>query len=272
MRVSTLPTGSGERVVLRLLDKDSARLDLDRARHERRRRCDAIDRADPRAARHRARHRPDRLRQDDDALRGAVAAAARRAQHDDGRGSDRVRARRRRADAGQPAHRARLRARAARDPAPGSRHHHDRRDPRSRDRADRRAGVADRPSRARDAAHQRRGERGDASRRHGRRAVSAGVEPARRARAAAGAHAVPGVPRRARAPTRGRSAAAGRARPAARARRCTRPRAARECNDTGYRGRTGVYELLRRRRRDAPADPRPRAASTRCAHAALAPA
>src|SRR5438445_7502907 len=28
VRVSTLPTGSGERVVLRLLDKDSARLDL----------------------------------------------------------------------------------------------------------------------------------------------------------------------------------------------------------------------------------------------------
>ena len=38
VRVSTLPTGSGERVVLRLLDKDSAQLDLDGARHERRRR------------------------------------------------------------------------------------------------------------------------------------------------------------------------------------------------------------------------------------------
>ena len=35
VRVSTLPTGPGERVVLRLLDKDSAQLDLDRARHER---------------------------------------------------------------------------------------------------------------------------------------------------------------------------------------------------------------------------------------------
>ena len=95
MRVSTLPTGPGERVVLRLLDKDSAQLDLTRARHER---ADASrDRpADPRAARHRARHRADGLRQDDDALRGAVAAAARHAQHDDGRGPDRVRARRRR--------------------------------------------------------------------------------------------------------------------------------------------------------------------------------
>ena len=35
VRVSTLPTGPGERVVLRLLDKDSARLDLAAARHER---------------------------------------------------------------------------------------------------------------------------------------------------------------------------------------------------------------------------------------------
>ncbi len=58
----------------------------DRARHERR---DARRGGppDPRAARHRARHRPDGLRQDDDAVRGAVAASARHAQHDDGRGS-----------------------------------------------------------------------------------------------------------------------------------------------------------------------------------------
>ena len=34
VRVSTLPTGAGERVVLRLLDKEAARLDLDDARHE----------------------------------------------------------------------------------------------------------------------------------------------------------------------------------------------------------------------------------------------
>ena len=114
VRVSTLPTGSGERVVLRLLDKDSARLDLAALGMSD---ADAGgDRPpDPRAARHRARHRPDRLRQDDDAVRGAVAAAARLAQHDDGRGPDRVRARRRRADAGQSADRARpSRARCAR--------------------------------------------------------------------------------------------------------------------------------------------------------------
>ena len=120
VRVSTLPTGPGERVVLRLLDKDSAQLDLTALGMS-----DADARGDrppdPRAARHRARHRPDGLRQDDHALRRAVAAAARHAQHDDGRGSDRVRARRRRPDAGQSEDRPRLRARAPRDPAPGSR-------------------------------------------------------------------------------------------------------------------------------------------------------
>ena len=120
VRVSTLPTGPGERVVLRLLDKDYGAARSDRARHER---GDARRdrRSDPRAARHRAGDRPDRLGQDDDALRGDVAAAARRAQRDDGRGPDRVRARRRRADAGQSAHRVHVRTRAALDPAPGSR-------------------------------------------------------------------------------------------------------------------------------------------------------
>ena len=119
-----------------------------------------------------------------------------------------------------------VRARAARDPAPGSGRHHDRRDPRPRDRADRRAGVADRPPRARDAAHQRRGERGHAARRHGRRAVPARVEPARRARAAAGAHAVSAVPRRGCA-ERGRAPLARGPRPAARRSRSGARRAAR---------------------------------------------
>ena len=57
------------------------------------------------------------------------------------------------------------------------------------------------------------------------------------------------------------------------ARRCATAPAARACNDTGYRGRTGVYELLRRRRRDAPADPRrrrrARAARRRAARAGM---
>ena len=105
VRVSTLPTGHGERVVLRLLDKQAGRLDLGQLGMD-----DATlrgaGRADPPAARHRAGDRPDRLGQDHHAVCRAVAAGRQDAQHHDGRGSDRVRPRRHRPDPGQPAHRA----------------------------------------------------------------------------------------------------------------------------------------------------------------------
>ena len=63
---------------------------------------------------------------------------------------------------------------------------HDRRDPRPRDGADRRAGEPHRTPGALDPAHQHRGRRGHAPARHGHRAVPALLEPHRRARAAPG--------------------------------------------------------------------------------------
>ena len=72
-------------------------------------------------------------------------------------------------------------------------HHHDRRDPRSRNRADGRAGVADRASRALDAAHQRCAERADAPARSWRAALSDPVDADRRRRAAPRAHALPAL-------------------------------------------------------------------------------
>jgi general secretion pathway protein E len=71
VRVSTIPAGHGERVVLRLLDKQAGRLDLDQlgmASPDAR----AARRADPPPARHPAGHRPHRLGQDHDAVRGAA--------------------------------------------------------------------------------------------------------------------------------------------------------------------------------------------------------
>jgi general secretion pathway protein E len=66
------PVGHGERVVLRLLDKQAGRLDLGQLGMD-----DAEDppdgRADPQAARHPAGHRPHRLGQDHHAVRGAGA-------------------------------------------------------------------------------------------------------------------------------------------------------------------------------------------------------
>ena len=73
MRVSTIPSGHGERVVLRLLDKQAGRLDAREPRHGRRATQTRHGRAHASAARHHARHGPDRLGQDDDAVRGARA-------------------------------------------------------------------------------------------------------------------------------------------------------------------------------------------------------
>ena len=72
VRVSTIPTGHGERVVLRLLDKQAGRLDLGQLGMDEATLAQ-IDRADQGAARHRAGHRPDRLGQDHHALRRALA-------------------------------------------------------------------------------------------------------------------------------------------------------------------------------------------------------
>ena len=94
-----IPTAHGERVVLRLLDKQAGPAHARLRSAWRRRRAPRVDAPDPAAARHRARHRPDGLGQDDHAVRGAVAARPQDAQHPHRRGPDRVRARRHRPDA-----------------------------------------------------------------------------------------------------------------------------------------------------------------------------
>ncbi|MCK7500187.1 MAG: hypothetical protein MZW92_65230 [Comamonadaceae bacterium] len=99
-----------------------------------------FDAADPAAARHRARHRARPARGKTTTLYaslGRVDTATH--QRADGRGPDRVRTAGHRPDAGQPEDRPDVREGAARDPAPGPGRHHDRRDPRPRDRADRRS-------------------------------------------------------------------------------------------------------------------------------------
>ncbi len=68
VRVSTLPSAHGERAVLRLLDKGEAKFRLEGLGMS----GDVLTQVQPpdqAAARHHARHRPDRLGQDDDALR-----------------------------------------------------------------------------------------------------------------------------------------------------------------------------------------------------------
>ena len=66
-RVSTLPTLWGEKIVMRLLDKENLRLDMTKLGFE----PESLDKFDTRhsqAVRHGAGHRPDRLRQDEHAV------------------------------------------------------------------------------------------------------------------------------------------------------------------------------------------------------------
>ena len=93
LRVSVLPTMFGESVVMRVLDRSVVSLDLDKVGMdaETLRQFRDVDRQ---AQRHRAGHRPHRLRQDDHALFGAERAERHRRQADHDRRSGRVRHRR----------------------------------------------------------------------------------------------------------------------------------------------------------------------------------
>ena len=167
LRVSTVPTMHGESVVMRILDKGGVALDFKRLGFEDDTLKKFLD-VLMRAARHPARHRPDRQRQDDDAVYGARSPEPARRQDPHGRGPGRIPAGRHQPDPGQAADRPDLRQRAALDRAAGPRRHHDRRDSRPRNRADRRAVRSDRPPGAFDRAHQRRREHRQPPAGHGR--------------------------------------------------------------------------------------------------------
>ena len=109
-----------------------------------------------RALRHAARHRPDRQRQDHDALRDHFRDQPRRRQDHHHRGSGRIPVAGRAADSGEREEGPHVRARPALDPAPRSRSHHGGRDPRSGDGADRGAGGAHRAPRVHHGARQQR--------------------------------------------------------------------------------------------------------------------
>ena len=158
LRVATFPTTFGEKVAIRILEKEKlvrGLTELGFSKQE----SDAVPRHPQQVARHRPRDRSDRRRQDDDALFGAGASRQHRAQHPDRRRSGRV------PDPDDP---------ADADPAEGGVHvrdgdqvaaaagpgrHHDRRDPRSRDRAARAARGAVGHSRVQHAAHAGLGRR-----------------------------------------------------------------------------------------------------------------
>jgi energy-coupling factor transporter ATP-binding protein EcfA2 len=182
VRVSTLPTGHGERAVLRLLDKEAGRLDLKE-----------LGMSEPTL------HAFDHLINQPHgivlvtgptgsgksttlyaALSRLNATTTNILTVEDPIEYELVR---RRPDASQSAHRHDVRQSAACDSAAGPGRHHDRRNPRSGNRADRGAGIADRPSGIGNVAYQRFGGGCNAFARHGHRTISAVVVAARRRRA-----------------------------------------------------------------------------------------
>ena len=188
-RVSIMPSVHGEDAVIRILDKESMseqftelRLDILGWPEDR---DEAVPEVHPRAVRHGARHRPDRQRQDDDALRGAVGDQDDRRQDHHDRRPGRIPAARHHADSDQREEGADVRARPAVDPAPRPRQDHGRRNPRPGDRADRDSVGADGPPRVHDRPRQQRHRRARPLPEHGRRAVSVRVGAQLRAGAAA---------------------------------------------------------------------------------------
>ena len=92
-RVSCLPTLFGEKIVMRLLDKDKLMLDMTKLGFEPESLA-KFEIADPEAVGHGARHRPDRQRQDQHALLVDLAHQHARHQHHDRRRPGRVQPRR----------------------------------------------------------------------------------------------------------------------------------------------------------------------------------
>jgi general secretion pathway protein E len=155
MRLSTLPTAFGEKMVMRIFDPDTAVKDLDAlgfAQHDAQRWEQLVTRP----ARHHPGDRADRLGQDHHAVFHAQARGDRRGQREHGGGPDRNDRAVLQPDAGAAAARLRFHRRPARADAAGPGHHHGRRNPRPRHRRNGGAGGADRPPGVQHAAHQRR--------------------------------------------------------------------------------------------------------------------
>ncbi len=166
LRVATLPTVHGEKIVLRVLDKSSASLNLSELRLPAQRRK-ALPAGLQEAVRDHPRDGPDRIRQVDDVVRDLERAQLARAQPHHGRGPGRVPAPRRQSGSGEPQGGAPLRERPAIHPALRPGRGPRGRDPRPRDRGHRGRSRSHRSPRAVEPAHQRRRRHADAPRRDG---------------------------------------------------------------------------------------------------------
>ncbi len=206
-RVSIMPSVHGEDAVIRILDKESISEQFTELK------LDILGFPEQELKRFRKYIRepygmvlvtgPDRLGQDDDALRRAGRDQDGRRQDRHHRGSGRVPAQGHHADSHQREEGAHVRARLAVDPAPRPRQDHGGRDPRPGDGADRHPVGAHRPPGVHHRPRQQRGGRARPLPEHGRRALSVRLGAQLRHGAAPGApHLLalpPAGPRRAEA-------------------------------------------------------------------------
>ena len=192
IRLSTLPTAFGEKLVMRIFDPEvvvRSYAELGFANEEAKLWESWI-------------HRPSGIvlvtgptgfGQDDDAVFDAEAACDRRSQRQHRGRPDRNGRSRAEPDAGAARHRSRLRRRPACVDAAGPGHHHGRRDPRQGNRRHGGAGRADRPSGVLDAAHERCCVIGCASARARRAELSGQCDVDRHSCAAPDPHAMPAL-------------------------------------------------------------------------------
>ena len=192
-----MPTVHGEDSVIRILDKESANAEFKSLNLE----VVGFDGETKKKLRKFIREPygmvlvtgPDRLRQDDDALRLPLRDPDRRGQDRHDRGPGRVPAPRHHADPGQREEGPDLRPRPALDPPPRPRQDHGRRDPRRGDGADRRPVGADRPPRVHDRPRQQRRRRARPVPQHEGRALQLRLGAQLRARPAAGPQDLPAL-------------------------------------------------------------------------------
>ena len=144
MRVASLPTVYGEKIVIRLLDRSNVMLRLEELGFSEQALA-RYTRVVHQAVRRHPGHRSDRFGQVDHALRHAQHPQHAREEHHHRRRPGGIPAGRHQPGADQPQGRPDLRLRPALHPALRPRHHHDRRDPRQGDGPDRRRVGADRP-------------------------------------------------------------------------------------------------------------------------------
>ncbi len=192
MRLSTMPTAFGEKLVMRIFDPDNTVKSVEALGFAPARQAGLGAAAGP-APRHHPGHRPHGLGQDHHAVLHPQAPGHRRGQRLHHRRPDRDDRAAVQPDAGAARHRPELCRRPARADASGPGHHHGRRDPRPGNRRDGHPGRAHRPPGVLHPAHQRRRLGHHPPARPGRAALPDQRHRHRCAGPAPGAHPVPAV-------------------------------------------------------------------------------